>query len=184
MTVLLSRFKPTSTTIRISIICIASHDSNCIGAQNCSYSLMLLEHSLDSARHVIYILPGALCILRVNKSVSQVFANRIWMRYNLTQNDANTSDLLQELCAILKYVTNRTMFFLIHTRCSCHFNFHKLLMNSNLFFIFICYKYILKIHRIACVKDVVRSHLVSDFMFKWNISNNHFCNNLTILYFF
>lgn len=85
LAVLLSRFKPTSTTVRISIIRIASHDSNCIVAENCSYSLMLFEYSLNFVLHVIYILPGALCILRVNNSVSQEFANRLWMRYNLTQ---------------------------------------------------------------------------------------------------
>lgn len=137
LAVLLSRFKPTSTTVRISIIRIALNDTNCIGAQNCSYLLMLLEHSLDFPLHVIFILRSALCILRINWSVSQVFANRIWMRYNLRQNDANTSNLSQDLRAILEYVTNRTMSFLPHTLCSCHFNVHKLLMKSNLFFIFI-----------------------------------------------
>lgn len=45
LAVLLSRFKPTSTTVRISIIRIASHDFNCTVAENCSYSLMLFEHS-------------------------------------------------------------------------------------------------------------------------------------------
>lgn len=83
--VLLSRFKPTSTTVRISIIRIALHDFNCTVAENCIYSLKLFEHSLNFALHVIYILPGAICILRVNNSVSQEFANRLWMQYNLTQ---------------------------------------------------------------------------------------------------
>lgn len=100
------------------------------------------------------------------------------MRYNLTQNDANTSNLSQNLCSIWENVTNRIMFFFIHTRCSCHFNFHKLFMNSNLFFIFICFKYILKIHHIACVNNVVKSSLISDFMFKYNVNFTLSINNI------